>query len=64
MVGLIRDTCPAFKRDQRIRPKTIIISVFRLPGVAMAKTGLCAQATAGVAGQARVRKTNPLARIA
>jgi hypothetical protein len=21
MVGLIRDTCPAFKRDQRIRPK-------------------------------------------
>jgi hypothetical protein len=28
MVGLIRDTCPAFKRDQRIRPKINIISVF------------------------------------
>ena len=24
MVGLIRDTCPAFKRDQRVRPKIII----------------------------------------
>jgi len=28
MVGLIRDTCPAFKRDQRIRPKTILFSAF------------------------------------
>jgi hypothetical protein len=28
MVGLVRDTCPAFKRDQRIRPKIIIFSVF------------------------------------
>jgi len=27
MVGLIRDTCPAFKRDQRIRPKIINFSV-------------------------------------
>jgi len=26
MVGLIRDTCPALKRDQRIRPIKIILS--------------------------------------
>jgi hypothetical protein len=28
MVGLIRDTCPAFKRDQRIRRKINVFSVF------------------------------------
>ncbi len=27
MVGLIRDTCPVFKRDQRIRPKKNLLCV-------------------------------------